>query len=106
MLQMARLQESAHHRYLQAIKTLAQVQRPRGPAGRAAAPPPPSLPPSHKDARPRAAAPGPLAHTGEHKRPAHQRIVRAVRSPFPSLREDRQGSTMRGMVEDRDTAQD
>ncbi len=32
MLQMARLQESAHRRYLQAIKTLAQVQRLRGPA--------------------------------------------------------------------------
>lgn len=32
MLQMARLQESAHRRYLQAIKTLAQVQRLRGPS--------------------------------------------------------------------------
>jgi hypothetical protein len=31
MLQMVRLQESAHRRYLQAIKTLAQVQRLRGP---------------------------------------------------------------------------
>ena len=31
MLQMSRLQESAHRRYLQAIKTLAQVQRLRGP---------------------------------------------------------------------------
>jgi len=30
-LQMARLQESANRRYLQAIKTLAQVQRLRGP---------------------------------------------------------------------------
>ena len=32
MLQMVRLQESAHRRYRQAIKTLAQVQRLRGPA--------------------------------------------------------------------------
>ena len=32
MLQMARLQESAQRRYLQAIKTLAQVQRLRGPS--------------------------------------------------------------------------
>ena len=31
-LQMARLQESANRRYLQAIKTLAQVQRLRGPS--------------------------------------------------------------------------
>jgi hypothetical protein len=31
MLQMVRLQESANRRYLQAIKTLAQVQRLRGP---------------------------------------------------------------------------
>lgn len=31
MLQMVRLQESAHRRYLQAIKTLAQVQKLRGP---------------------------------------------------------------------------
>ncbi len=32
MLQMARLQESAHCRYLQAIRTLAQVQKLRGPS--------------------------------------------------------------------------
>jgi hypothetical protein len=32
MLQMARLQESAHRRYLQAVKTLAQVQKLRGPS--------------------------------------------------------------------------
>ena len=32
MLQMVRLQESAHRRYLAAIKTLAQVQKMRGPA--------------------------------------------------------------------------
>jgi hypothetical protein len=32
MLQMVRLQESAHRRYLQAIKTLAQVQKLRGPS--------------------------------------------------------------------------
>ena len=32
VLQMARLQESTHRRYLQAIKTLAQVQRLRGPS--------------------------------------------------------------------------
>jgi hypothetical protein len=32
MLQMARLQESAHRRYLQAIKTLAQVQKLRVPS--------------------------------------------------------------------------
>lgn len=31
MLQMVRLQESAHRRYLAAIKTLAQVQKMRGP---------------------------------------------------------------------------
>jgi len=32
MLQMVRLQESAHRRYLQAIKTLAHVQKLRGPS--------------------------------------------------------------------------
>jgi hypothetical protein len=32
LLQMARLQESAHRRYLQAIKTLSQVQKLRGPS--------------------------------------------------------------------------
>jgi hypothetical protein len=32
MLQMVRLQESAHRRYLAAIKTLAQVQKMRGPS--------------------------------------------------------------------------
>ena len=32
MLQMVHLQESAHRRYLQAIKTLAQVQKLRGPS--------------------------------------------------------------------------
>jgi hypothetical protein len=32
MLQMVRLQESAHRRFLAAIKTLAQVQRLQGPS--------------------------------------------------------------------------
>jgi hypothetical protein len=32
VLQMARLQESAHRRYLAAIKTLAQVQKLQGPS--------------------------------------------------------------------------